>query len=294
MIPRFMVAALCVLDLLTCVAHGGNINGEATYISFSVPGALGTYPTGINPSDSLPPFAPHAQPVSINDFQEIAGSYEVDVPTGFTRWRTGAFTGLSFGQGSLYGTVVTGLNANGSVVGYFPVNGNIVSFLSHPDGFSISFVLPLEAGDDQGSWATVAESINADGVIAGVYSVCFDPCATTSAGGFVRSPQGVFTLFSAPGTIVASLVPHQVQLSLFSPHRLSINQDGSLAGSYVDTEGAQHGFVRNPYGTITSFDPPRGGKTTATSINDRGVVAGSYFYDWNNQIAEGFLRLPEP
>jgi hypothetical protein len=40
MIPRFMVAALCVLGPLTCVAHGGNINGEATYISFSVPGGL--------------------------------------------------------------------------------------------------------------------------------------------------------------------------------------------------------------------------------------------------------------
>src|ERR1700691_2416047 len=50
MIPRLMVAALCVFGPLTCVAHGGNINGEATYISFSVPGALGTYPMGINAS----------------------------------------------------------------------------------------------------------------------------------------------------------------------------------------------------------------------------------------------------
>jgi hypothetical protein len=30
MIPRFPVAALCALGPLTCVAHGGNINGEAT------------------------------------------------------------------------------------------------------------------------------------------------------------------------------------------------------------------------------------------------------------------------
>ena len=60
-----------------------------------------------------------------------------------------------------------------------------------------------------------------------------------------------------------------------------------------DVEGAQHGFVRNPYGTITSFDPPRGRQTTATSINDSGVITGSYFYDWNNQIAEGFLRVPQ-
>jgi hypothetical protein len=50
MIPRFLVAALCVLGPLTCVAHGGNTNGEGTYISFSAPGALGTYPMSINAS----------------------------------------------------------------------------------------------------------------------------------------------------------------------------------------------------------------------------------------------------
>jgi hypothetical protein len=50
MIPRIMVAALCVLAPLSCVAHAGNTNGEAAYISFSVPGALGTYPMSINNS----------------------------------------------------------------------------------------------------------------------------------------------------------------------------------------------------------------------------------------------------
>jgi hypothetical protein len=50
MIPRFMIAALCVLGPFTCVAHSVDINGEATYVSFSVPGALGTYPMSINAS----------------------------------------------------------------------------------------------------------------------------------------------------------------------------------------------------------------------------------------------------
>ena len=112
----------------------------------------------------------------------------------------------------------------------------------------------------------------------------------------MRSTQGIVTLFNPPGTIVT--LPESGFMedggSLSAPHQLSINQAGNITGSYVDAEGAQHGFVRNPYGTITSFDPPRGGKTTATSINDSGVIAGSYYYDWNNQIAQGFLRLPEP
>jgi hypothetical protein len=82
--------------------------------------------------------------------------------------------------------------------------------------------------------------------------------------------------------------------SLFAPHRLSINQEGAVAGSYTDALGAQHAFVRNPYGTITTFDPPRGNQTTATGMNDAGVIAGYYYYDWNAQTAVGFLRLPKP
>jgi hypothetical protein len=50
MIPRFMAAVLCVLGPLPCVAYGGNINGEATFVSFSVPGTVGTYPMSINAS----------------------------------------------------------------------------------------------------------------------------------------------------------------------------------------------------------------------------------------------------
>jgi hypothetical protein len=370
MIPRFLVAALCVLSSLFCAAQEPTASSEVSYLSFEVPGALGTYPMSINnsmavtgyyyasttvargfvreadgtfttfdvsggiwtepesinaagdiagfyevvsgvphgfmryadgrivtfdPPDSLPFFGPLAQTVTINNFQEIAGSYGVDVPEGFTRSPTGAFTGLIFGQGAAYGTVVTDLNASGTVVGYYSVDGDIASFISHPDGFSTSFVLPIEAADNDGTWATVAESVNADGVIAGEYSVCFYACATTNAGGFVRSPQGVFTLFSPPGTIVTSLVPHQalVGVPLTTPHRLSINQEGTVTGSYTDTAGAQHGFVRNPYGTITSFDPPEGKQTTATSINDGGAVAGFYHYRAGGGPPVGFIRVPQ-
>jgi hypothetical protein len=44
-----LVATLSMLGLLTCAAQEG-INGEATSIPFSVPGALGTYPMSINAS----------------------------------------------------------------------------------------------------------------------------------------------------------------------------------------------------------------------------------------------------
>jgi hypothetical protein len=368
-IRHCLVATLCTFSSLFCAAQEPAVSSEVSYLSFEVPGALGTYPMSINNSMAVTGYyyasptmtrgflrdadgaittfdvlgdvwtEPEsindagvitgyyevvagsplafmryadgrmarletpagqgltAQPVSINAFEEIAGDYPFPLPAstdGFTRSSAGAFTTIGLALGAAYQTVVTGLNDSGTVVGYFAVDSNISSFIRHPDGFSIQFDVPVEVGND-GRLETTAESINADGVVAGRYYACLQPCTSATAGGFVRSPQGIFTLFSPPGTIVGLPVEldEPFGASTRGPHQLSINQAGTVTGSYVDTEGAQHGFVRNPYGTITSFDPPRGKQTTATSINDGGVIAGSYYYEWNAQIAQGFLRLPK-
>jgi hypothetical protein len=73
---------------------------------------------------------------------------------------------------------------------------------------------------------------------------------------------------------------------------LSIDQAGDITGSYTDSAGVQHGFVRNPYGTLTSFDPPEGKQTTATSINDGGAIAGFYQYNAGGGHPVGFIRVP--
>jgi hypothetical protein len=370
-IRHSLVATLCMLGLLTCAAHA--VGSEASYISFEVPGALGTYPMSVNtllevtgyynvsptaargfvreadgtittfyvagafwtepesinaagditgfyelvsgvplgflryadgriitsdaPVSGLTP--PQAMPVSMNDFDEAAGNYpgEDGHSSGFTRSRAGGFTTFVYAVGSNYPTVVTGLNASGSVVGYFAQDSGTSSFIQHPDGFWTQFDVPVDVGT-QGILKTNAESINADGVIAGWYFAVMSrqAGAIPTTGGFARSPQGIVTLFDPPGTIVTSPESGFTEDggSLSAPHQLSINQAGTITGSYTDAEGAQHGFVRNPYGTITSFDPPRGKQTTATSINDGGVIAGSYYYDWNTRIAQGFLRVPKP
>jgi hypothetical protein len=367
---HYFVVTLCVLSSLLSAAQEPAASSDVSYLSFSVPGALGTYPMSINDSmvvtgycyvsptitrgflrdadgtittfaapggESTEPvsinaagvvtgigltgnfsfgfmryadgrivtledlLAPEqALPVSINAFGEVAGVYRGGVggTTGFMRSRAGVFTTLEYPKGSFNATRVTGLNDSGTVVGYFPVNpAGTASFITHPDGFSIQFILPVDVGND-GILATAAQAINADGVVAGFYfaATSSQPGVIATTGGFVRSPQGIFTLFNPPGPIVTARRP-VFQLgrgSLTDPPWLSINGQGSITGSYTDSEGAQHGFVRNPYGTITSFDPPRGGQTLATGINDSNVIAGYYFYDWNNQIAEGFLRLPKP
>jgi hypothetical protein len=125
MIPRFMVAALCVLGPLTCVAHAGNINGEATYVSFSVPGALGTYP------------------MSINSSQTVTGYYNVSATgaRGFLREADGSVT--TFNVGGAIWTEPEGINADGDIAGFYElVAGTPRGFLRYADGRIITFDPP--------------------------------------------------------------------------------------------------------------------------------------------------------
>jgi hypothetical protein len=367
-IRHCLVATLCMLGLLTCAAQEG-INGEATYIAFEVPGALGTYPMSVNNSMAVTGYyyvspavargfvretdgaittfdvldGVWTEPKSINDAGEITGFYEVvaGVPqsfiryaggqiitfnppctapgpcnlsapvsinasgeiagnypflaagasAGFTRSRAGVITGPSRPNlGAAYGEVFTDIDAGGFVVGFSEnSSGEEVGFEGH------SF--PVAADQEKCVLDTIPESINAEGTIAGWYLTYTNSCNTKITGGFVLSPDGVFTLFNPPGTLVTFAVSDSFLGGipfLSFPRSISINQEGSITGSYTDAKEAQHGFVRNPYGTLTSFDPPRGRQTTATSISDCGVIVGSYYYDWNAKIAQGFLRVPKP
>jgi hypothetical protein len=386
-----LVATLCMLSPLFCVAQKAAVINEVSYLSFEVPGALGTYPMSINASMAVTGYyyvsstetrgflrnqdgtittfsvrdgvwtepesinaagditgyyedfpaqstgfqggLPHgfiryadgrtvtfngptsgeagsqAQPISINDWGEVVGNYPFPnyAAVVFVRSAGGSFIfNFDLALGAANATVATGFNDGGTIIGYVEPGGSYrygytVDLRGIHDDVFDKFDVPVGGVQNE---VTTPESINDVGAIAGWYNffkTCLGCAATFGAGGFVRSPQGVFTLFNPPGTLVT--LPQTglweesttaSSLSLSAPHRLSINHAGTITGSYLDVEGAQHGFVRNPYGTITSFDPPRGRQTTATGINDSGVITGSCYYDWNNQIAEGFLRVPQP
>ena len=62
-----------------------------------------------------------------------------------------------------------------------------------------------------------------------------------------------FTTFDVAGSIV--IVP------------LSINPSGAVTGYYNDANSASHGFVRDPQGNITSFDPTGSTVTLPYGIN---------------------------
>ena len=74
---------------------------------------------------------------------------------------------------------------------------------------------------------------------------------------------------------------------------LGINTAGTIAGYYIDSKNAYHGFVRTASGEFTKFDAPGAGKeafdgTYAYSINDAGDITGWVESDSGKNF--GFVR----
>jgi hypothetical protein len=93
------------------------------------------------------------------------------------------------------------------------------------------------------------------------------------------SAAATFSTFEAPGAGT-----HAGQGTLAT----SINSTGAVAGYYLDSSKATHGFVRAANGSITSFDPPGAANTEALSINSAGAITG-YFTD-SSGVHHGFVR----
>jgi hypothetical protein len=103
--------------------------------------------------------------------------------------------------------------------------------------------------------------------------------------GFVRNADGLITTFDVPhaGTGAGQgTIPN------------GNNRPGVIVGTYIDANGANHGFLRGePNGTITTFDAPNAGKgagqgTIAGSNNRKGAIAG-YYIDASG-VYHGFVR----
>jgi len=137
----------------------------------------------------------------------------------------------------------------------------------------------LTPGDYNGTYSA---SVNVWGVITGSYQ-----SSDTVFHGFIRTPDGKFTTFEAPGadTTVGSY-------NGTSPS--SINALGVITGIFWDANGLGHGFLRSPEGKFTTFDVPGvggGGGTTPIAINLEGEIVG-YYTDLNSSF-RAFLRTPD-
>jgi hypothetical protein len=71
---------------------------------------------------------------------------------------------------------------------------------------------------------------------------------------------------------------------------LAIDKNGVIAGEYQDGHRLYHGFVREPDGTIRSFDPPGASQTNVKGMSATGDIVGSFS---SSSSYHAFVRSPE-
>ena len=107
---------------------------------------------------------------------------------------------------------------------------------------------------------------------------------------FVRTSDATITTFEAPGAGTGSY-----QGTGFN-QIAGLNCRGQVTAEFVDSNYVFHGFLRQPDGSITTFDVPLADTTDASagtvpvSINFGGSFTGNYLD--SNFVSHGFLRTP--
>lgn len=182
------------------------------------------------------------------------------------------------------GTIATGINNLGMIVGYYNDSGYVShGFLRSPGGTFTSFDAP-GAVTTPGSYGTIINNINDFGEVTGNYG---DSSGVVH--GFIRSPDGKFTTFDAPDAGGYT-------------NPIAINLEGAVVGDYVDSNGQYHAFSRTPNGKTASFDGPAACETgtgagcfgsAAFNINIFGLIAAAYEDDSGNFVNHVFLRGPD-
>lgn len=78
-----------------------------------------------------------------------------------------------------------------------------------------------------------------------------------------------------------------------------VNLFGIIAGSYTDAKNISHSYLREPSGSITTFDPPGTAEIYYPAFNGSGVFAlnalgslGGYFVDKKLRV-HGYVRSPD-
>ena len=182
------------------------------------------------------------------------------------------------------GTVATAINALGTVAGYYN-DSNVVShcFIRTADGKITTFDVPgadINPADAAGS---IINAINAFGTTTGIY---LDSSFVSH--GFLRSPDGKFTTFDAPGA--GGTTP------------LAVNLEGAIVGYYTDSNYSFHAFLRSPDGKFTTWIGP--GACTgngsegcygsgASNINAFGTIVGGFEDNSGNFVHHSYVRSAE-
>ena len=145
-------------------------------------------------------------------------------------------------------------------------------------------------------YGTQVQQVGPSGIIAGFY-VAYD----NMAHGFLRFPDGHFTVIDGPGLPSSepdSNDPFQppvtwADTNFSGTYITNVDAMGNAAGYYVDANGAAHGLLRARDGRFTTFDVKDAGNqanqgTYAINMNREGAIAG-YYVD-SQGGTHGFVR----
>jgi len=167
----------------------------------------------------------------------------------------------------------------GAITGfYFDANFVGHGFLRTPDGTITSFDAPGADHTPGSGNGTFGVGLTPNGEIEGV-----DVDVNGVLHGFVRSTNGTFITYDAPG---AGTGAGQGTL----PE--SNNTPGAITGQFIDGNFVNHAFVRSNQGTFSTFDVPgmgtgAGQGTVPVDNNDPGAIVGEAIDGGN--VIHGFL-----
>jgi hypothetical protein len=280
-----MRVILAATAALTTTAALSPATVAATLTTFRVPGAMGTYPTDINSKGQIVgTFAP-GNDAFIRDANGVITTFHLGTQTG-----------------------ATAINQKRHIVGaYTNAKGKRVGFVRRASGGFKSFHVP-------GAGETVAEAINRNGEIVGVYD-------TPGSGGFYRSPNGSMAEFTAPGCqatyalaindsgvaagsgincgspqFVGMIRATDGSLETFTVNGMDtfaydLNGAGAVTGTVITGSTTRVGFIRGAHGAVATFSGPASNYTESRAINRSGTAAG----DYNDAAGKthGFVRAPD-
>jgi len=272
------------------LAHGFLRNADGTFITFDAPHAsqdgYGTYANGLNSEGDTVGYYTNSTFNFGGYLRRPDGTFEIfRDPMACTTGDPKGCEGTGFGA----------INDLGVIAGGY-IDKNLVqhALLKGPDGKVIPYDAP-GAGNNPGNPANISplgdhlyQGTNLAGISPGLNA----SGAITSGyldennvyHGYLRSPDGSFTEFDAPGAgtgLAQGTIP------------ISLNDSGVITGFYVDSNDVFHGFTRGSDGSLTTFEAPDADTTPGSfngtlpeSINQFGAITG--YYVNAQDVARGF------
>jgi hypothetical protein len=240
-----------------------------------------------------------------------------EAPSGWVAWvkkadgaATNAFPdSLRIAVESEDTVLVTGVFQNTATFGGLTLNSGGAEdvFLAELQGGACTFTFfPLTATLPDGT--TFSMSPNGVNDFGAVVGTGFTNTTPVSNFGFVRSPDGAINLVSGTTSLVdrndlkvsigynasgqvlvdssGTITPLQLSFNNNGFFSRGINNWGNIVGSY-NTSTATNGFKRFSDGGTIKLGFPGASSTFPTSINDHGMIVGSYF------VGSGGGQLPQ-